>query len=175
MTAQYRSTATFRQNLCKGKLLLQSLVVKAMPVPFILGKVQTEEREVKRMNKLKHKWNIQTASMSSLPQLPNSEPLLPWPIGTLSVKLVNQIPGDLQMLCWFPAHPYLVVTGPLDDIVQLLIGLCRVEYAVNFTFLYFLHYCRGWLSRWLTADWHCITIQKWVLENVVVVHCSRQV
>jgi hypothetical protein len=116
-------------------------VVKPVPTPFIPGQDPIKE---KRMKKQEYNRNVQTASVSSVPPSPDSIPLLRWPIRTLSVKLVNQISGIFQVLRRFPARSYVVVTGPLDEIMQLPIEPPRVEYAVDFPFLCFLDYHRVW-------------------------------
>jgi len=69
---------------------------------------------------------------------PDSIPLLPWPVQMLLVRIVNQISGIFQVFRRLPAGAYVVVTGLLDEIMQLPIAPPGVEYAVDFPFLCFL-------------------------------------
>jgi hypothetical protein len=54
-------------------------------------------------------------------------PLIPWRIWTLSVKLVNQISGIFKMFHLLQSGVYVVVTGPLDEIMELPITPPRVK------------------------------------------------
>jgi hypothetical protein len=72
--------------------------------------------------------------------MPNSILPLLWPIKTFSVKLGNPRLGVFKVFCWLPTGGYVVITGPLDEIMQLPITLPRVEYDVDFPFLCFFDY-----------------------------------
>jgi len=98
-----------------------------------------------------------------------------WPIRTNLVKLVTQISGVFKMLRWFPATVYVVVTGTLDEIMQLAIARPRVEYVVDFPFLCFHNYDQVRLWRLLTSDWQCIMIRKQLTDNIAVPHRCWQV
>lgn len=173
-TDWYTSMATFSWVRRMLKSHLHWLVAKPMPMPFILywDPIHSEEN---RMKKEEHQWNIQTASVSSIPPPLHPIHVLPWPIRMHSVKLVNQISGIYLVLRWFLAHAYVVVTSPLDEVTQLPIVPSRVEYVVDFSFLFFLDYHWVGFRRWLTSDWWCITIEMRRLENIVLSHYTWQV
>jgi len=130
---------------------------------------------VKRLNRPKYKWNITTTTLRSIRQPPKSVPPLLWPTRMLSMKLNHLISGILKMLHWFPASAYLVVTGWLNEIMELQIALPRVKYAFDFPFHWFLNKHWVWFWRWLTSNRLCITIKKQYMQNVVVLHCIWQV
>jgi len=100
------------------------------------NQIKREEKEMKKQSTMKCPNCFRVLRTSS----PDSIPLLPWPIRSLSVKLVNQISGVFKVFRRFPAGAYVVITGPLDEIMQLPIAPPRVEYVVDFPFLCFLDY-----------------------------------
>jgi hypothetical protein len=53
----------------------------------------------------------------------------------LSVKPVDQILRIPVMLRRFPASPYITITCPLYEIIELLVALLSVEDPVNFPFV----------------------------------------
>ena len=91
------------------------------------------------------------------------------------MQLANQISGVSELFCWLPAGAYVVVTSPLDEIMQVPIVPPRVEYAVDFLFLCCLDYHWVRFSRWLSADWQWVTIEQGHMENAVVLRLTRQV
>jgi hypothetical protein len=56
------------------------------------------------------------------------------------VELVKLISGVFKAFRQRPAGVYVVVTGPLDELMQLPIAPPGVEYAVDFPFHGFLDY-----------------------------------
>jgi len=83
------------------------------------------------------------------------------------------MPGVFKVSHWLPAGEYVVVTGPLDEIMQLLILPPRVEYAVDYPFLRFVDYCWEQFRGWLASDWGCLMTEKCHMENVVGPHCTQ--
>jgi hypothetical protein len=52
----------------------------------------------------------------------------------LSVKLIDQLLGIFEVLCWFPTRAYVAVFGPLDEVMELPISPFGVENAIDFPF-----------------------------------------
>jgi len=125
------------------------------PPPLVAGETNIDviytgpklNRNSSEGNENKVLQNVQTLSVSFAPAPSNSLTLLLWLIRMLLVKLVNQLVGVFKVISQFSVLVYVVVTGPLDEIMQLPIALHRVEYAVNIPFLCFLDYHWVWFWR----------------------------
>lgn len=83
---------------------------------------------------------------------PNSIPQHLWLTGMRSVKLANQIPHVVNVICWLPAPAYVVITGTLDKIMHLVIARPRIVYLVDFQFRWFLICHSVWFATWLAFD-----------------------
>jgi hypothetical protein len=68
----------------------------------------------------------------------------------VSVKLVNQILRIPVMLRRFPASPYITITCPLYEMIELPVALLSVEGPVNFALVRVVNDHRGWF-RWQLA------------------------
>jgi hypothetical protein len=101
--------------------------------------------------------------------------LFPWPIRTLSVKLVTQISGVFPVFRQLPAGAYVVVPARWDKIMQHPIAPPSVEYVVDVPFLCFCGYHLVPFTGWVASNWRCVTIDKRHMENVVVLHCTWEV
>jgi hypothetical protein len=85
-----------------------------------------------------------------------------------SVELINQFLRIAEILCRFPASPYVTVTHPLYEIIELPVALLRVEDSVDFPFVRVVD--DRWLRfRWpLASDRRCIAVEQRDVENVVL-------
>jgi len=93
----------------------------------------------------------------------------------LSVKLVDKFLRIPDILRRFPASPYVTVTGPLYDIMELPVASLRVEDPVNFPIIRVVD--DHWLRfRWrLAGGTRCIAVRQNDLENVVFPDRMREV
>jgi len=71
-------------------------------------------------------WYVHSASVYSVASPPIWITLLPWQIRNVLRKIINQVLGMFKVFCRFPAHAYVVVTGPLNHILQIPIAPPRV-------------------------------------------------
>jgi len=93
----------------------------------------------------------------------------------LSVELINQflrIPGILHRL---PASPYVTVTRPLYEIMELPAASLRVENSVDFPFVTVVD-DRRLQFRWrLVGGRRCIGVEQRDMEDVVLPDRIRKV
>jgi len=86
----------------------------------------------------------------------------------LSVKLINQFLRIPEILRRFPASPYITVTRPLYEIMELPVAPLRVDNPVDFAFVKVIDY-RRLRFRWgLAAGRRCIVVEQRDVENVVL-------
>jgi len=93
----------------------------------------------------------------------------------LPVKLINQflrIPGILRS---FPASPYVTVTRPLYEIMELPVAPLRVEAPVDFPFVRVVNHRRQRFRWWLAGGRRCIAVEQRNVENVVLPDRIRKV
>jgi hypothetical protein len=93
--------------------------------------IKREEMQIKQQRSMKGPNCVRVLCTS----VPDSIPLIQQLIQTLWVKVVNQVSGVLQVFRRLPTGAYVVVTGPLDEILQLPIAKPGVEYVVDIPFL----------------------------------------
>jgi hypothetical protein len=92
-----------------------------------------------------------------------------------SVKLINQflrIPEILRML---PASPYVTVTCPLYEIMELPVALLRVNDPVDFPFVRVVDDCRLRFRWRLSGGRRCIAVEQRDVEHVVLPDCIWEV
>jgi len=93
----------------------------------------------------------------------------------LSVKLINQFLRIPEILRRFPASPYVTVTRPLYEIVELPVAPFGVEDPVNFPFIRVVDH-RRLRFRWrLAGGRRCIAVEQRDVENVVLPDRIRKV
>ena len=93
----------------------------------------------------------------------------------LSVKLINQFLRIPEILRRFPASPYVTVTHPLYEIMELPVAPLRVEDPVNFPFVRVVDH-RRLRFRWrLAGGRRCIAVEQRDVENVVLPDRIRKV
>jgi hypothetical protein len=86
----------------------------------------------------------------------------------LSVKLINQFLRIPEILRRFPASPYVTVTRPLDETMELPVAPLRVDDPVDFPFVRFVD-DRRLRFRWrLAGGRRCIAVKQRDVENVVL-------
>jgi hypothetical protein len=93
----------------------------------------------------------------------------------LSVKLVDQFLRIPEILCRFPASPYVTVTGPLYEIMELPVASLRVEDPVNFPFVRVVDDCRLRFRTRLGGGRRCIPVEQRDVKNVVFPDRIREV
>jgi len=85
-----------------------------------------------------------------------------------SVKLSNQLLRIPEILRRFPASPYVTVTRPLYEIMELPVVSFRVEDPVKFPFVRVIDH-RRLRFRWrLASSRRCIAVEQRDVENVVL-------
>jgi len=93
----------------------------------------------------------------------------------LSVKLVDQFLRIPEILRRFPASPYVTVTRPLHEIMELPVASLRVEDPVNFPFVRVVD-DRRLRFRWrLAGGRRCIAVEQRDVEHVVFPDRIREV
>jgi len=86
----------------------------------------------------------------------------------LSVKLINQFQRIPKILRRFPASPYITVTCPLYEIIELPVAPLRVEDPVDVPFVRVIDY-RRLPFRWrLASGRRCIVVKQRDVEDVVL-------
>jgi len=93
----------------------------------------------------------------------------------LSVKLINQLLRIPEILRRFPASPYVAVTRPLNQIMELLVVSFRVEDTVNFPFIGVGDHCRLRFLWRLAGVRSCIAVEPRDMENFVLRDRIRKV
>ena len=86
----------------------------------------------------------------------------------LSVKLITQSLHIPEILCRFPASPYVTVTRPLYEIMELPVAPLGVEDPVDFPFVRVIDYPRLRFSWRLAGGRRCITVEQRDMENIVL-------
>ena len=93
----------------------------------------------------------------------------------LSVKLINQFLRSPEILRRFPASPYITVTRPLYEIMELPVAPLGVDNPVDFPFVKVIDY-RRLRFRWrLAGGRRCIAVEQRDVENVVLPDRIRKV
>ena len=93
----------------------------------------------------------------------------------LSVKLINQFLRIPEILRRLPASPYVTVTRPLYEIMELPVAPLRVEDPVDFPFVRVVD-DRRLRFRWrLASGRRCIAVEQRDVENVVLPDRIRKV
>jgi hypothetical protein len=87
----------------------------------------------------------------------------------LSVTLSNQFLRIPEILRRFPASPYVTVTRPVYEIMELPVAPLRVEDPVDFPFVRVIDYRR------LAGSRRCITVEQRDVENIVLPDRIRKV
>jgi hypothetical protein len=86
----------------------------------------------------------------------------------LSVKLVDQFLRNPEILRRFPAGPYVTVTRPLYEAMELPVVSFRVEDFFDFSFVRFVN-DRRLCFRWrLAGSRRCIAVEQRDVEQVVL-------
>jgi len=86
----------------------------------------------------------------------------------LSVELINQLLRIPQILRRLPASPYITVTRPVYESMELPVASLRVEESVDFPFVRVID-DRRLRFRWrLAGIMRCIAVQQRDMENVVL-------
>jgi len=119
-----------------------------------------------------YKYNFQTASITS--ELPPLIYLLLRlrPEWLLRVKCIDQMSGIFKVHVQFPPCVYMAMATPLDEVMQHSTELPRVKYVVDILLLQLFDYHPIWFSGLLAYNWHCITINKWSVQNIVIQHSA---
>jgi hypothetical protein len=86
----------------------------------------------------------------------------------LLVKLINQLLRIPEILRRFAASPYLTVTRPLFETMELPVASFIVEDPVNFPFLRVVDHCRLGFRWRLAGGWRCIAVEQRDVENIVL-------
>jgi len=84
------------------------------------------------------------------------------------VELVNQSLRIPKILRRIPASPYLTVTRPVDDIMELPVTSLRVKDQVDFPFIRVIDAHRLRVRWWLARDMGCIAVKQRDVENIVL-------
>jgi hypothetical protein len=93
----------------------------------------------------------------------------------LSVKLIHQFLRIPEILGRFPASPYVTVTRPLYEIMELPVAPLRVEDPVDFPFVRVIDYRRV-RFRWRPAvGRRCIVVEQRDVKDVVLADRIRKV
>jgi hypothetical protein len=93
----------------------------------------------------------------------------------LSVKLVDQFLRIPEILRRIPASPYVTVTRPMYEIMELPVASLRVEDPVNFAFVRVVD-DHGLRFRWrLAGGGRCIAVEQRDVKNVVFPDRIREV
>jgi hypothetical protein len=93
----------------------------------------------------------------------------------LSVKLINQFLRIPESLRRFPASPYVTVSRPLYEIMELPVAPRRVDDVVDFPSVRVVD-DRRLRFRWrLAGGSRCIAVEQRDVENVVLPDCIRKV
>ena len=93
----------------------------------------------------------------------------------LSVKLINQFLRIPEILRRFPASPYVTVTRPLYEIMELPVAPLRVEDPVNFPLVRVVDKHRLLFGWRLAGGRRCIAVEQRDVENVVLPDRIRKV
>jgi hypothetical protein len=93
----------------------------------------------------------------------------------LSVKLVDQFLCIPEILRRFPASPYVTVTRPFYEIMELLVALLRVKDPVIIPFVSVVDDCRLWFRWRLAGCRRCIAVEQKELKNVFFPDRIREV
>jgi len=86
----------------------------------------------------------------------------------LSVKLINQFLRIPEILRRVPASPYVTVTSPLYEIMELPVASFMVEDLVNFPFIRVVDHRRLRFRCRLSGGRRCIAVDQREVENVVL-------
>jgi len=107
------SMATFQRIRRTGKVQLHWLVIKPMPMQVIPGRnpIKWEEKEMMKQRTMKGSNCFRVLRTSA----PDSIHLLPWPIGTPSVKPIKHISGGFTVFRRLSAVTCVVETSPLSQ------------------------------------------------------------
>jgi hypothetical protein len=93
----------------------------------------------------------------------------------LSVELINQLLRIPEILRRLPASPYVTVTSPLYEIMELPVASLGVEDSVDFPFVGVVN-DRRLRSRWqLAGGRRCIAVEQRDVENIVLPDRIRKV
>jgi hypothetical protein len=93
----------------------------------------------------------------------------------LSVELLDQLLRIPEILRRLPASPYVTVTRPLYEIMELPVASLRVEDSVDFPFVRVVD-DRRLRFRWrLAGGRRCIAVEQRDVENVVLPDRIRKV
>jgi len=84
----------------------------------------------------------------------------------LPVELINQFLRIPEILRSFPASPYITVTHPKYDILELTVAPLCVEDLVNFPFVRVFNHLRLRFRWRLAGGRGCIAVEQRDLENV---------
>jgi hypothetical protein len=93
----------------------------------------------------------------------------------LSVELINQLLRIPEILRRLPASPYVAVTRPLYEIMELPVASLRVEDSVNLPFGTIVDDHRLRVRWWLAGGRSCIAVEKRDVGNVVFPDRIREV
>jgi len=93
----------------------------------------------------------------------------------LLVELINQFLRIPEILRRVPASPYVTVTRPLYEIMELPVASFRVEDMVNFPFVRVVDHHRLWFRWRLAGGRRCIAVEQRDMENVVLPDHVRKV
>jgi len=86
----------------------------------------------------------------------------------LSMELINQFLRIPEILRWFPASPYVTVTRPLYEIMELLVESLIVEDSVDFPFSRVVDDCRLRFRWRLAGGRRCMAVKQRAVKRVVL-------
>jgi len=86
----------------------------------------------------------------------------------VSVELVDQFWCIPEILCRFPARPYITVTRPLYKIMEFPVASLNVENPVNFPFVIVVDDHRLRFQRRLAGSRRCIAVEQRDVQKVVL-------
>jgi len=93
----------------------------------------------------------------------------------LLVKLINQFLRIPEILRRFPASPYVTVTRPSYEIMELPVAPLRVEDPVDFPFVRVVDACRPQFRWRLAGGRRCIAVDQRDVENFVLLDRTPKV
>jgi len=91
------------------------------------------------------------------------------------VNLINQFLRIQKILRRFPASPYITVTRPLYEIMELPFAPLRVDDPVDFPFVRVIDYFRLRFRLRLAGRRGCIVVEQRDVENVALPDRLRKV
>jgi len=161
---------------CMGKLHLQLTgypeVVKPRPTPFVLDRVPTTRNRKKKLSKWpKPPYHHSIISSTSKIRLPSSR----WLVWVVYMELVDEFTSILEVFKRLPAREYVNVSGPVNEVVDISVTMFRVKNPFDLLSFRIIINHWMWFRGWLSYEQQCVMIELRHMEEVVILHCLRQV